>query len=100
MANKKEFQLGCANIVVLRNGNVGAVGCFGDNVAWIIFKAYMSTIDKYDSNLRHVTKGGGNRQYDIVAVYDGSGIGDAKTVFKSGFSTEGLELLWEGNEKE
>lgn len=95
MANKKGFQLGCGNVVKLRNGNIGAVGCFGENVAWIIFKAYMSTIDKYNEELKYVKRTGSNPEYDIVAVYDGSGIGDAKTVFKSSFSLEELPLLWE-----
>lgn len=83
----------CNNVVVLRNGIVGVVGCFNNKPSWLIFKSYINPVSKYDNELKHK-----NSQYDVMQVYDGSSIENADDVFKGRFSTDGLELLWERKE--
>lgn len=102
MAKKKveNYVLNESNVVKLRNGYVGAVGSFNEKNKnpWIIFKAYMSTIDKYDEKLKSKGKSENTKNYDIVAVYDGSNIDNVKDIFKAKFNVEELPLLWQGND--
>ena len=81
------------NIVVLRNGLVGAVGCFNGKPSWLIFKSYINTLSKYNDELRHK-----NTQYDVMRVYDGSTVDNVDNVFKGSFSTDGMEIIWERKE--
>lgn len=87
-------KLNCCNLVRLRNGLIGVVACFGDVPSWLIFKAYINPINKYDENLKHK-----NTQYDIMEVYDGSTIEDVNNVFKTRFNTDNLELIWKREEE-
>lgn len=85
--------LECNNVVVLRNGLVGAVGCFNGKPAWLIFKSYINPIEKYNEELKHK-----NANYDVMAVYDGSPIENVSVLFKSKYDVSTLDLIWERKE--
>ena len=85
--------LECNNVVVLRNGLVGAVGCFNDKPAWLIFKSYINPIEKYNEELKHK-----NTNYDVMAVYDGSPIENVSVLFKSKYDVSTLDIIWERKE--
>lgn len=91
---KEVITLSCCNVVRLRNGLVGVVACFGDTPSWLIFKAYINPLNKYDGELKHK-----NSNYDIMEVYDGSTIEDVNNVFKAHFTTDELPLLWKREEE-
>lgn len=78
----------------MRNGLVGVVAYFGDKPSWLIFKAYINPLNKYDGELKHK-----NSNYDIMEVYDGSTIEDVNNVFKTSFTTDELPLVWKREEE-
>lgn len=78
-------------IVLLRNGNYGAVASFNGKPFQIIFTAYTNPIARYNlETLKHK-----NPQYDIVKVFDGSPLENVTDVFKRKFTAENLPVVWE-----
>jgi hypothetical protein len=87
------MEFGCNQIVVLRNGVIGVVACFNGRPFQLVFKSYTSPIGRYDSELKNK-----NNNYDVVEIFDGSTIENVLDVFKSKFTTEGLERIWKRDE--
>ena len=77
------------HIVVLRNGNVGAVSSFYGQAYLIVFASFVVQMSKYNEQLKHK-----NAQYDIVKILDGSSIEDVKDIFKKKFSYDNLNVIW------
>ena len=77
------------HIVVLRNGNVGAVSSFNGQAYLIVFASFVVQMSKYNEQLKHK-----NAQYDIVKIHDGSSIEDVKDIFKKKFSYDNLNVIW------
>lgn len=77
-------------IVVLRNGLIGVVGSFNNKPAWVIFKAYINTINKYNELLEHK-----NHNYDIVEIYDGSNVVNVNEIFTKSFNISSCKKIWE-----
>lgn len=76
-------------VVQLRNGIFGLVSSFNNKPLQLIFRSYTNPVSRYDENLKNK-----NSQYDIVKVFDGSSIEDAKQVFNRKFNTDNLPLVW------
>ena len=86
MAKLKENQ-----IVVLRNGLVGAVTMFNGEPAQIVFASFTKPAKRYDPKTFAVS--GGNRNYDIVEIYDATGV-EYNDVFKKSFKLDSLKRVW------
>ena len=80
-------------IVVLRNGNVGVTASFNGRAFQLIFAAYSCPVGRYNSDLK--TK---NSDYDVVEIFDGTGVENVTAVFKKGFKTDGLKSIWKREE--
>ena len=78
-------------IVVLRNGLVGAVTMFNDEPAQVVFASFSKPARYYDPKTFSVS--GSNRNYDIVEIYDAAGV-EYKEVFKKSFKLDGLKRVW------
>jgi hypothetical protein len=84
------MELTCNKIVELRNGKFGVVACFNEKPFQLVFDSFTTPIGRYNDELKNK-----NTNYDIVKVYDGSSVENVLNVFKKGFDTDGLELVWE-----
>lgn len=85
-----KFELGCNQVVKLRNGKIGIVVCFNDTPSHIVFSAFTNPVNKFDENLQNK-----NHDYDIVEVYDGSNLNNALDAFKKRTNIEeNCELLY------
>jgi hypothetical protein len=82
------------NLVKNRRGDFGVVVSWNGKPKYIVYKALMQIVDKFDDNLNYKGVKSENRNYDIVEIYDGSSITNADEVFKPKFTAEGLPLLW------
>lgn len=95
VSHEKEFELKANHLVELKNGLIGAVGCFNGQVAWIVFKAYINVLKKYTKDLKVNGKGEKSSDYDIMRVYDGTDVDNVDNVFKKGFDVHTYPLVWE-----
>lgn len=84
------------NIVVLRNGKIGYVASFNGHPATLIFYNYTNIVSAYNDDLR---KSKTNRDYDIMAIYDGSSVENEREIFYKKFDVNSLKLLWEREEE-
>lgn len=82
------------NVIVLRNGAIGYVASFNGKPSMLIFKNYTNTVGVYNSDL----KKGSNSNYDVMSIYDGSSVEDAKTIYKKSFNVDELPKVWERSE--
>ena len=82
------------NVTVLRNGAIGYVASFNGKPSMLIFKNYTNTVGVYNSDL----KKGGNSNYDVMSIYDGSSVEDAKAIYKKSFNVDELPKVWERSE--
>lgn len=82
------------NVIVLRNGAIGYVASFNGKPSMLIFKNYTNTVGVYDSDL----KKGGNSNYDVMSIYDGSSVEDTKAIYKKSFNVDELPKVWERSE--
>ena len=82
------------NVIVLRNGAIGYVASFNGKPSMLIFKNYTNTVGVYNSDL----KKGGNSNYDIMSIYDGSSVEDTKAIYKKSFNVDELPKVWERSE--
>jgi len=87
------MELTCNNIIKLRNGKVGAVTCFNDRPAILVFEAYTNPISRYDAELKNK-----NTDYDIVEVRDGNGVERLQDIYRKRFDLEALPLIWKREE--
>ena len=82
------------NVIVLRNGAIGYVASFNGKPSMLIFKNYTNTVGVYNSDL----KKGGNSNYDVMSIYDGSSVEDTKAIYKKSFNVDELPKVWERTE--
>ena len=82
------------NVIVLRNGAIGYVASFNGKPSMLIFKNYTNTVGVYNSDL----KKGGNSNYDVMSIYDGSSVEDTKAIYKKSFNVNELPKVWERSE--
>lgn len=82
------------NVIVLRNGAIGYVASFNGKPSMLIFKNYTNTVGVYNSDL----KKGGNSNYDVMSIYDGSSVEDTKAIYKKSFNVNELPKIWERSE--
>ena len=82
------------NVIVLRNGAIGYVASFNGKPSMLIFKNYTNTVGVYNSYL----KKGGNSNYDVMSIYDGSSVEDTKAIYKKSFNVDELPKVWERSE--
>lgn len=82
------------NVIVLRNGAIGYVASFNGKPSMLIFKNYTNTVGVYNSDL----KKGGNSNYDVMSIYDGSSVEDTKAIYKKSFNVDELPKIWERSE--
>ena len=82
------------NVIVLRNGAIGYVASFNGKPRMLIFKNYTNTVGVYNSDL----KKGGNSNYDVMSIYDGSSVEDTKAIYKKSFNVDELPKVWERSE--
>lgn len=89
------------NIVVLRNGKIGAVASFNHIPRWIIFKAFMGILSKYNDDLKYQGKNKAtssvneDSDYDIVKILDGSSITEVNDLFKDKIDISKLPIIFE-----
>lgn len=83
-----------SNVIVLRNGAIGYVASFNGKPSMLIFKNYTNTVGVYNSDL----KKGGNSNYDVMSIYDGSSVEDTKAIYKKSFNVDELPKVWERSE--
>ena len=82
------------NVIVLRNGAIGYVASFNGKPSMLIFKNYTNTVGVYNIDL----KKGGNSNYDVMSIYDGSSVEDTKAIYKKSFNVDELPKVWERSE--
>lgn len=82
------------NVIVLRNGAIGYVASFNGKPSMLIFKNYTNTVGVYNSDL----KKGGNSNYDVMSIYDGSSVEDTKAIYKKSFNVDELPKVWKRSE--
>lgn len=83
--------LNCNHIVKLRNGKIGAIGCILNQPWLLVFGNFTMRINRFADNGK--CKTAGKEDYDIVEIFDGSGV-DTASVYRANFSTEGLKCVW------
>ena len=76
-------------VVKLRNGIVGVTASFNSEPFQLVFASFTTPTRRYDENLKNK-----NENYDVVEVYDGSGMEDVKDAFKKSFKVEDLPIVW------
>ncbi len=87
---KKNVKIGINQVVTLRNGKRGVVLGFNEKPFIIVFDSFTALINRFDETT-HKNK---NKNYDIVAIHDGSSVENAKDVYKVKFDIDTLPLLW------
>lgn len=75
------------DIVKIRRGDFGVVVGFNNKPCAILFHSFTSVLTRYNENLKH-----SNKEYDIVAVYNGDKVESYKEVYRAKFDPDALEL--------
>lgn len=91
---KSDMEFQNNNVIVLRNGAIGYVASFNGKPSMLIFKNYTNTVGVYNGDL----KKGGNANYDVMSVYDGTSVENPKDIYKKSFKVEELPKVWERSE--
>lgn len=88
---KNEFTVLSDNmIVVLNNGMIGLVVSFNNIPSHIVFKSFVNSIDRWDTNGTYK----GKDDYSINKILDGKTVLNPQDVFKKSV-VNNLPILWE-----